>query len=155
MHYSTILALLSITTAAQATTIATILPRNANHVSMYDTNKCKLLLKLYYPSNDDKYYKWKGTATCHCVIVEPKAASIYTDTEPGQKVIAFKNSNCKGEPLGTLSKQKCYATSETFDGEAISSVLFWLPGLCDVEEFFEGLVKDVETLVELIPAVLP
>ncbi|CAG8983658.1 hypothetical protein HYALB_00004089 [Hymenoscyphus albidus] len=146
MHYSTILALLSITTAAQATAIATILPRNANHVSMYDTKKC---------NNDDKYYKWKGTAICHCVIVEPKAASIYTDTEPDQKVIACKNSNCKGEPLGTLSKQKCYATSETFDGEAISSVLFWLPGLCDVEEFFEGLVKDVETLVELIPAVLP
>ncbi|KAF7866765.1 hypothetical protein EAF04_005607 [Stromatinia cepivora] len=113
--------------------------RNENHVSMYTTDAC---------DNHDKYYKWIGTSTCNCVAVDLKALSLYTDNEPLQHTIAFSDGNCQ-TTLGTITKQRCVGTDSLFGDGDIGSVMFWLPGVCDVVEALKDIVDDVEKLLKV------
>jgi hypothetical protein len=75
-----------------------------------------------------------------------KAESVFTDHEPLQKVIAFSDGNCK-KTLGAISAKRCLDTTNTFMEGQINSVMFWLPGVCDIEEALKDIAGDVEHLL--------
>ncbi|KAF7907092.1 uncharacterized protein EAF01_004679 [Botrytis porri] len=144
MHYSTLSTILSFIAFSQASTIPTIngsytdiVARNANHVSLYTTSAC---------ANEDKYYKWLGTATCNCIAVDLRALSLYTDTEPLQHTIAFSDGNCQKIP-GIINKERCVGTDTLFGDGDIGSVMFCLPAVCDVFEAVKDILGDVATIL--------
>jgi hypothetical protein len=117
------------------------------HFSLIQDER-KIVVNKSFRSDDKKYYKWKSTSTCACVAVDLKAVSIFTDHEPLQNVIAFSDGNCQ-KVLGPISAKRCLGTLDTFMDGAIESVMFWLPGVCDLKEALGDIVKDVEHVLEL------
>ncbi|TGO67293.1 hypothetical protein BOTNAR_0045g00370 [Botryotinia narcissicola] len=144
MHYSTLSTMLSFIAFSHATAIPSlngsstdIVARNANHVSLYTTSAC---------ANEDKYYKWLGTATCNCIAVDLRALSLYTDTEPLQHTIAFSDGNCQ-KILGVINQERCVGTDTLFGDGDIGSVMFWLPAVCELVETVEYLWGDTTAII--------
>ncbi|KAF7916888.1 hypothetical protein EAE99_009513 [Botrytis elliptica] len=96
--------------------------------------------------NEDKYYKWLGTATCNCIAVDIRALSLYTDTEPLQHNIAFSDGNCQ-KILGVINKKRCVGTDNVFGDGDIGTVMFWLPAVSDVLEAVEYLWSDAAAVL--------
>ncbi|EDO01253.1 predicted protein [Sclerotinia sclerotiorum 1980 UF-70] len=97
-------------------------------------------------NNHDKYNKWIGASACNCIAVDLKALSLYTDNEPLQHTIAFSDGNCQ-TTLGTITKQRCVGTDSLSGDGDIGSVMFWLPGICDVVEALKDIIHGVNKLL--------